>query len=171
MHAPQSQLLSSVHARRSQWWGDVELALQSVLTGHLNAPPSHETAEQPFGSRSCPAPQVQPSGHLKPSVSQRAIAQPLASAPARAGAQTLPVPQVNAAPHGTGWQNPLAMSHARPAPHDVLVQRGTHFVPRIPPIPQAPGAAATQSSSPAQPASPGHSFGGGSGAPPHWLTS
>jgi hypothetical protein len=34
MQAPQSQPLSEVHARRSQWCGAVELALQSVFGGH-----------------------------------------------------------------------------------------------------------------------------------------
>jgi hypothetical protein len=64
MQAPQSHCLSDVHARVSQWCGDVELALQSVLTGHLYAPPTHDTAAQPFASEVGPGAQVKPSAHL-----------------------------------------------------------------------------------------------------------
>lgn len=76
MQAPQSQVLSDVHARCSQLCHSFELGLQSVFTGHSNAPPTHDTAAQPFWSALGPGPHVQPSGHLKPSVSQRAAAQP-----------------------------------------------------------------------------------------------
>jgi len=52
MQAPQSQVLSAVQARRSQWCGDVEAALHSVLAGHRKPPPTHETGEHPFASAS-----------------------------------------------------------------------------------------------------------------------
>ena len=41
MQAPQSQVLSAVHARAAQLCRPVEPALQSVFTGHLTAPPTH----------------------------------------------------------------------------------------------------------------------------------
>jgi hypothetical protein len=92
MHAPQSQFLSEVQARRSQWCGDVELALQSVLPGHLKAPPTHETGEHPFASASAAVAHAYPVAHLNPSAEQLAIAQPCASALERVGAQVVPAP-------------------------------------------------------------------------------
>jgi hypothetical protein len=76
MHAPQSQLRSEAQLFRAQWCGDVDLASQAVFTGHLNAPPTHETSAQPFGVWFCPAPQAYPSGQANPSVAQLAKAQP-----------------------------------------------------------------------------------------------
>jgi hypothetical protein len=62
MQAPQSQVRSEVHGRRSQWCGDGEVALQSVFGGHWKPPPTHETAEQPFGVRLGPGAHVYPAG-------------------------------------------------------------------------------------------------------------
>jgi hypothetical protein len=58
MHAPQSQSRSLAQARRSQWCGDGEVALQSLLGGQATPPPTHDTDEQPCGSTSAPAPQT-----------------------------------------------------------------------------------------------------------------
>jgi hypothetical protein len=93
MQAPQSQFLSEVQTRRSQWCDDVELALQSVLGGHLNAPPTHGTGEHPFASAPAAAAHVNPVAQLNPSAEQLAIAQPCTSAPVRVGAQVVPTPQ------------------------------------------------------------------------------
>jgi hypothetical protein len=58
MQAPQSQVLSEEHARDAQLCSSVEPALQSVLTGHLKAPPTHDTAAQPFMAAFGPGAQV-----------------------------------------------------------------------------------------------------------------
>ena len=167
MQAPQSQVLSSVQGRDAQPCGAVEPALQSVLTGHLKAPPTHDTAVQPFEVALGPGAQVYPSGHLKASVSQRAVAQPWVSAPARVGAQVSPLGHVYPAPQGVGPQRPLAMSHVMPGSHDVLVHRFTQTFPTNPPTqPQDPPAAVTQIWSAAQPPSPKHCGPGSVGMPP-----
>lgn len=62
MQAPQSQFLSEVQARRAQWFGDGELAEQSVFGGQWKAPPTHEMDEQPFGFASGPGAQAYPVG-------------------------------------------------------------------------------------------------------------
>jgi hypothetical protein len=64
MQAPQSQFLSDVQVLRWQWCGDVEVASQVVLSGHLNPPPTHETSEQPLGVWFCPGPHAYPAGHV-----------------------------------------------------------------------------------------------------------
>jgi len=64
MQAPQSHCLSDVHLRASQSCRDVEPALQSLLNGHLYAPPTHDTAAHPFGSELGPGAHVNPSGHV-----------------------------------------------------------------------------------------------------------
>lgn len=164
--APQSQLLSEVHARRSQLCGDVEPALQSVLGGHLKAPPTQEIGEQPFRSAPAPGEHVVPAGHLYPSVEQLATAQPLTSAPAREGAQVSPFAHAKSGPHIFGLQRPLAVSQLWEVPQEVAVQRAMHMVPGPPAKLQPHGFdAGTQTWSSLQPASPEHWLSGGMHAP------
>jgi hypothetical protein len=63
---------------------------------------------------------------------QVATAQPLTSAPARSGAQTVPAAHVAPALHDFGLQRPLAASQTSLAPHEVAVQRARHIVPGRP---------------------------------------
>jgi hypothetical protein len=164
--APQSQLLSEVHARRSQLCGDVEPALQSVLGGHLKAPPTQETGEQPFTSAPALAEHAVPAGHLYPSVEQLATAQPLTSAPARVGAQVSPLAHAKSGPHIFGLQRPLAVSQLSEVAQEVAVQRAMHIVPGPPAKLQPHGFdAGTQTWSAPQPASPEHWPSGGMHAP------
>jgi hypothetical protein len=164
--APQSQLLSEVQARRSQLCGDVEPALQSVLGGHLKAPPTQEIGEQPFTSAPAPGVHAVPAGHWYPSVAQLATAQPLTSAPARVGAQVRPFAHAKSAPHIFGLQRPLAVSQLSEVAQEVAVQRAMHIVPGPPPKLQPHGLlAGTQTVSAVQPPSPEHGCSGGMHVP------
>lgn len=78
----------------------------------------------------------------------------------------MPFAHANAGPQGVGLQRPLVVSHVRPAPHEVLVQRATHIVPPKGPALQGL-VVATQTLSGAQPASPEHWLSGGPPTPPH----
>jgi hypothetical protein len=162
MHAPQSQALSEVQARRSQWCGDVEAALQSVLEGHRKLPPTQEVGEHPFWSEAAAAAHAKPARHWKPSVEQLAAAQPFSSAPIRVGAQTNPLLQAKSGPHVLGLQRPLVMSQVSKVAHEVAVQRETHIIPGPAAKLHRHGpAAGTQTFSGEQPPSPEHSCGAG----------
>jgi hypothetical protein len=79
-HAPQSQAASDVHARRSHWCSLSEPTLQSVLTGHLNVPPTQEIGAHPFAVALLLGLHSVSAGHLNVPPTQEIGAHPFAVA-------------------------------------------------------------------------------------------